>query len=79
MTCDHMISVLFIDDLNLTCDHMISFLFIDDLNLAYHSLLPLEVHGSNYCSMKLVTNQSYQPVTVSMLRNRKYGMVGHEC
>ncbi|KAK2152086.1 hypothetical protein LSH36_340g06043 [Paralvinella palmiformis] len=29
----------------------------DDFNLAYHSLLPLEVHGANYCPMKLLNKQ----------------------
>jgi len=35
----------------------------EDLNLAYHTLLPLEVHGSSYCSMKLITSQCYLPLT----------------
>ena len=37
----------------------------DDVNLAYHTLLPLEVHGATYCNMKLLTKQCYMPQTVS--------------
>ena len=37
----------------------------DDLNLAYHSVLPLEVHGANYCNMKLLTKQCLAPQMVS--------------
>ena len=36
----------------------------DDLNLAYHSILPLEVHGANYCSMRLLTKQYSAPQMV---------------
>jgi len=36
----------------------------DDLNLAYHSLLPLEIHGANYATMRLVSKQGYIPQMV---------------
>ena len=39
----------------------------DDLNLAYHSVLPLEVHGANYCAMKLLTKQCLAPQMVRSL------------
>ena len=37
----------------------------DDLNLAYHSVLPLEVHGANYSQMRLLNKQVTVPQTVS--------------
>lgn len=41
------------------------FSLADDLNLAYHSLLPLEIHGANYATMRLVSKQGYIPQMVS--------------
>ncbi|KAK2177709.1 hypothetical protein NP493_583g02001 [Ridgeia piscesae] len=35
----------------------------DDLNLAYHSVLPIEVHGTNYSPMRLQTKQFPTPHT----------------
>ena len=41
--------------------------FADDLNLAYHSVLPLEVHGANYGAMRLLTKQCLTPQMVKIL------------
>jgi len=41
-------------------------MYTDDLTLAYHSLLPMEVHGTLYSSLRLVTNTADIPLhTVS--------------
>ena len=47
-----------------TCDFV-----SDDLNLAYHSILPLDVHGANYATMKLITKQYAVP---QMVRENNY-------
>ena len=44
-------------------------LIVDDLNLAYHSVLPLEVHGANYCNMRLLTKALTAPQMVSYTRH----------
>ena len=33
-------------------------LFVDDVSLAYHSLLPMDVHGTQYTKLRLVTKHT---------------------
>jgi len=43
-------------------------LYVDDVTLAYHSLLPMDVHGTQYSKLRFVTEHSNLPLhTVSIV------------